>query len=417
MLALTLLSTNAGAQILKKLGRRIENKVKQRIERKADEAIDRGLDEVEDAAEGRTGQKKEEDETTNVSTADSQAPDSAGNGDPMVYAKFDFIPGNAVLFYDDFSADAMGDFPSKWNTNGGGEVVALGEEHVRFLQLKGGSLYLPTSGPLPDAYTIEFDLKTTGLSREISSASFLDIMLDESSSFQSGSKRVFASLSLCQYISNGLPIGSYGGSAGTIKNTIDEDYRAAIAGGPHIAIAVNKNRFRLWLNARKMVDIPTLVPPGTAHLKLRLRGFDTDYKQMGVFIGNVKIAAGGIDLRSELLAKGRWSTSGIRFEVNSARVRPESYGVLKAVAEVLKANPDINVAIVGHTDSDGADDLNQQLSEQRAAAVKQVLINTYGITAERMETTGRGESEPVADNSNGEGKAQNRRVEFIKQSS
>lgn len=413
----------AEAQILERLGKRVKRKVEERIERKTDEAVDKGLDKVEDAAEGRDGKKNDESAVPGASPAGESTRNGSGEmtedtGEPAglsVYSKFDFVPGDKILFYDDFGIDNTGDFPSKWNTNASGEVVELGESRKKYFQLTGGALYLPVlERPLPEEYTIEFDLKTTGLDEKISSTSFFDIILDESATFQKGNKRAAASLSFCQFISNGLPLVSYGGSMGTLKNTIDEDYRKAMAAGPHISIAVNKKRFRLWINERKMVDVPTFMPPGAAYLKLSLRGFDADYKQMKVYISNFKIAAGGVDLRSELISKGRWTTTGILFDVNSAQLRPESYGVLKEIAAVLQQNPDVRVQVIGHTDADGSEELNLKLSQDRAASVKAALVGEFGIAAERMKTGGKGESEPVTENNSPEGKAKNRRVEFIK---
>jgi outer membrane protein OmpA-like peptidoglycan-associated protein len=75
----------------------------------------------------------------------------------------------------------------------------------------------------------------------------------------------------------------------------------------------------------------------------------------------------------------------------------------------------MNLNIIGHTDSDGEDTANMELSRKRAEAVKTALINVYNIAADRLQTDGKGESEPVGDNGTPDGKAQNRRVEFIKQ--
>jgi outer membrane protein OmpA-like peptidoglycan-associated protein len=102
------------------------------------------------------------------------------------------------------------------------------------------------------------------------------------------------------------------------------------------------------------------------------------------------------------------------FDVNAATIKPESAGVLKEVAGVLSQYKDIKVMIIGHTDSDGSDAANLTLSQKRAAAVKDALVTDYSIDASRIETDGKGESAPVADNKTKEGKAANRRVEFVK---
>jgi outer membrane protein OmpA-like peptidoglycan-associated protein len=83
------------------------------------------------------------------------------------------------------------------------------------------------------------------------------------------------------------------------------------------------------------------------------------------------------------------------------------------VAKMMIDHPELNFSIEGHTDSDGADDYNLQLSQKRAASVKDALSG-LGIDGSRMETKGLGESIPVSDNTSPEGKANNRRVEFIK---
>ncbi len=102
------------------------------------------------------------------------------------------------------------------------------------------------------------------------------------------------------------------------------------------------------------------------------------------------------------------------FDVNSAAIKPESYGTLKEIAGVLQDNADVKVKIIGHTDSDGDDALNLALSKKRAEAVKSALTDEFKIDGSRIATDGKGETDPVADNKTPEGKAQNRRVEFVK---
>jgi len=120
------------------------------------------------------------------------------------------------------------------------------------------------------------------------------------------------------------------------------------------------------------------------------------------------------DTRNKILTQNKWVTHGILFDVNSANIKPESYGTLKEMASVLKDYPDLKVKIVGHTDADGSDVSNLDLSKRRAASVKTSLANEFGIDESRMETDGKGESEPIDKNDNPAGKANNRRVEFIK---
>lgn len=81
---------------------------------------------------------------------------------------------------------------------------------------------------------------------------------------------------------------------------------------------------------------------------------------------------------------------------------------------MLKQHSDLRLSIEGHTDADGVAGYNQDLSERRAASVRQFLVEKHGIDGSRLETAGFGASKPVADNSTPEGKQQNRRVELVK---
>jgi outer membrane protein OmpA-like peptidoglycan-associated protein len=114
------------------------------------------------------------------------------------------------------------------------------------------------------------------------------------------------------------------------------------------------------------------------------------------------------------MTEGKLVSYGIYFDVNRAEVKPTSYATLKEIAQVLKENPTVSIKILGHTDSDGDEAANLDLSKRRAAAVKQELINAFGIAAAQIETDGKGEMQPVAANDTPANKAKNRRVEFVK---
>ncbi len=101
----------------------------------------------------------------------------------------------------------------------------------------------------------------------------------------------------------------------------------------------------------------------------------------------------------------------VKFDFDKARVRDESYDDIKNLADFMKQYPRTSTVVEGHTDSVGTDTYNQGLSERRANAVRDVLVNQYGIETDRVATVGYGESRPVADNSTDAGRAINRRVE------
>ena len=106
---------------------------------------------------------------------------------------------------------------------------------------------------------------------------------------------------------------------------------------------------------------------------------------------------------------------GIYFKFAHADIRPQSEAILKQIAVALKNNPEWHLSIVGHTDNVGGDVANLELSRRRAAAVKAALVERYGISAERLTSSGYGASQPQEKNDTPQGRARNRRVELIRQ--
>ena len=248
--------------------------------------------------------------------AEEESEDSNLSDDLEVYSKFDFVPGDKLVYFDDFSQDFIGDFPSKWNTNGSGEVVRLSKIDGNWFEMKPGHgiMYIPLVGDkLPEEYTIEFDLFTEGLGRQTSSTARLFITLDDNGVFINGKANAFTTLPFGQYGAFGIRVANNAPSGLNINSTITADIRKAVVNNPHVSIAVNKKRFRLWVNERKYVDIPQLIynPDKIGFLKFSIYG--TKDGQERIFISNLKIAEGGVDLRRQLMSEGRVSTNGILF--------------------------------------------------------------------------------------------------------
>jgi OOP family OmpA-OmpF porin len=128
---------------------------------------------------------------------------------------------------------------------------------------------------------------------------------------------------------------------------------------------------------------------------------------------SVKPAAAPVDatvcqqLFSELLGKGT-----IRFESGRSTLDPDSAGLLDRLIETALRCPTVNIEIAGHTDAAGENTANQALSERRAQAVVEYLARA-GLPASRFTPVGYGSTQPVATNDSDEGKAQNRRIEFV----
>lgn len=101
----------------------------------------------------------------------------------------------------------------------------------------------------------------------------------------------------------------------------------------------------------------------------------------------------------------------VKFDFDKSQVKEESYGDIKSLADFMKQYPQTTTVVEGHTDSVGSDAYNQGLSERRANAVRDVLVNQYGVEGGRVNAVGYGEAQPVADNATDAGRAINRRVE------
>lgn len=425
---------NVNAQLLKKLGKRAEKAAERAVERRVEKETTEKTDQVLDSIlePGKKGKQPNTKEGSPIPRAEQPRDNSSGssvnsgqgdttNSNPegqslAVYNKYDFVPGDKLIVYDDFKNDFIGDFPSKWNSNGSGEIVTIGEANEKWMQLRSGrgTYYIPDLPNLPEDFTIEFDFLTTGLDQKTSSTSRFVLYLDDNNGFTTKKNVAIIEIPLCQFINTGMVIESWQNGQRTMRNSLDMDIRQTIRQESHVAIAVNKQRVRLWINEKKYVDIPRLLPDADIQaLKLSPTNLRDGIDK--VFVRNLKVAEGGVDLRRKLIAEGKISTNGILFDSGSANLQAQSMGIIRQIYQVLAQESNIKLKIVGHTDSDGNDDANLKLSKSRADAVKNVLVSIYNVPADRLITEGKGESEPVGDNTTVDGKAQNRRVEFIKQ--
>lgn len=431
LLFVFLMAPEANGQLLKKLGkaaeRAAERTVERRVEKETSEKTDQALDSIFEPGSKGGGQQKTTPppaqsptpapQETGGSGSANQAPQGQGDAKSIaIYSKFDFVPGDEPLFVDDFSNDFVGDFPSRWNTNGSGELVTVdGEAHKWLKILPGFSMtYIPDITPLPDEFTLEFDVMAIGLDNKTSSQSFFGIVIGDNNTFKKSANMGMVEYSFCQFIDPGIIVENKIASKRVIRNDIRADIRNVVKDKHHISIAVNKERFRFWINEKKYIDVPRLLPSNLQMqgIKFTLRG--TDPNKESILIGNVKVAKGGVDLRRKLLADGKISTTGILFDSGSARIQPQSMGIIRQIYQVLQQDNSIKLKIVGHTDADGDAGKNLELSKKRAAAVKDALVSVYQVSPNRLSTEGKGETQPVGDNATADGKAQNRRVEFIK---
>jgi outer membrane protein OmpA-like peptidoglycan-associated protein len=428
VLVLVSLTLNAESQIKVDLKKKLEQQVNRRLNQKADQAISKTLDAVEDSIEAdMKGDGSTDNNTRAGKDGQGQSQGKAGQeagaqqgGQQeealQSYSKYDFIPGERVIFYDDFSQDAVGDFPALWNTNGSAEVVTTNLFPGKWMKfVMDECVWTDELLKLPENYTIEYDIiPIGGLEGERMSGWHMRLMQAKNAkAWDAGSAPGNGGFQFqVEYFGRpGYNTWFYGEQCAPSKLSgyvEGENFKESMNRKYHIAIWVQKTRIRLYQDQNKIIDLPRAFPAGCVKPD-RLR-----FEYGAAMITNVRIAVGAPDMRSKLITEGKLVTYGIYFDVNKDVVKPESYGTLKEIATVLQENPDVKVKIVGHTDSDGADASNLDLSRRRGASVKNELVKSFGIDASRLESDGMGETQPVAPNDTPANKALNRRVEFIK---
>jgi outer membrane protein OmpA-like peptidoglycan-associated protein len=177
----------------------------------------------------------------------------------------------------------------------------------------------------------------------------------------------------------------------------------------HIAIAYTSGKLKGYIDETRLINIPHSEFNPTGLTLYCYHASDNNR----VYVKNVRIAEGGVKYYDRFLQDGKIIANGIRFDVNKATLKPESMGVINEIATLMKEHPEVNFCVEGHTDSDGDNDFNQTLSEQRAKTVVSTL-EEMGIDGSRLSSKGWGESKPIDTNATSEGKANNRRVEFVK---
>ena len=391
------------------------------------QTINKGLNSVENGVKGifkkkkptapvplksaKDGSKVQNQKTVQGATPPPATPSLA------TYSRFDFIPGEKVIFYEDFSQDAIGDFPALWNTNGSAEVVTTNLFPGQWMKFAcREAIWTDSLLRLPENYTIEFDvIPTSGPESNKGMAGWTMRLMQAKNvkAFDYGSSPGQGGywLEFPYYGRPGYGTWLYGTECEQLKTggtKEGEEFKEKINQKYHIAIWVQKTRVRLYQNENKLFDTPKAFPTGCVKPD-RIR-----FEDGAAMVTNIRIAVGAPDMRNKLLTEGKLVTYGICFDVNKDVVKPESFGTLKEIAKVLTENPGVRVKIVGHTDSDGADAANLDLSKRRGASVKDELVKSFGIDPSRLESDGMGKSQPVAPNDSPVNKALNRRVEFIK---
>ena len=314
------------------------------------------------------------------------------------YQNYDFVPGEVTIFADDFTTTQDGEFPDHWELKAGQAVVNRVSGWEALLLTDGNSALvkprMKVANYLPTQWTLEFDTYANP-------AAYPPKLF-----FYDGD------------IEGQLTI-NYSEAGFVCNNTEGVDllgsYPAALGGDPykgqwhHIAIAVRGKQLKLYVDQYRVLTVPDMhMQPGN----FVLGGIGGS--EGPITTSNWRLATGGgMNLVGKKFTDAKIVTHAINFDVDQATIRPESMGALTQIKNLMASDPTLKFEVDGHTDNSGNAPHNQQLSEQRAAAVKSQLA-TMGIDASRLSTKGFGETKPLGANTTAEGKANNRRVEFVR---
>ncbi len=394
-----------------------------RANRKTDEVIDAGFDKIEEGIgnifkkkekktrDDPSGQEAEKEESGNAGTASgknrSEAKGSNQSQLTLKWNKYDFVPGEKIIFEDNQEGEENGEFPSRWDLAGGGSVenASFGDQNVIYFKEAESCIIPffkePAKDNLPDLFTVEFDCW-------FEPDEYCQYYVD----FWDHKNQSESIIDIDPLIINANHAGINDAGEGFYPGF---EEKGEITNGywRHVAISFNTRALKVYLDDARVVNIPNLGinPEG---ITICCDGMNTvGSRGVNRFVKNVRVAEGAVKLYDKLMQDGRIITNGIRFDVNKATIKPESMGVINSIYSLLNDHPEISLSVEGHTDSDGDDDSNQSLSERRAQAVADQLVK-MGIDGSRLKSVGWGEIMPIGPNITPEGKAANRRVEFVK---
>lgn len=313
-----------------------------------------------------------------------------------VWLNYDFVPGDRVLYYDDFADDNVGDLPKHEDIEEG-NVSVVKIDAKQYLRTENGTrfeLVLPEA--LPQRFTIEATFHNAGGNG------------GRGLHFTIGGDGRTLDYD-CHLPEERVEIQGTGPNGH--KDSQQETGKSDTQFG-HCQLMVDGGYAKGYIDGKRLAQLNGLQFDRTNRIRVEVPGGDE--KRGASLVTEIRVAEGGKKLWDALSSTGRVSTHGILFDTGSDRIRGESTPTLKEIGDMLTEHPELKLTIEGHTDDVGSATDNQTLSEKRAAAVKSFLVATYHVDAARLATRGFGASKPVAPNTTPAGRQQNRRVELVK---
>ncbi len=374
--------------------------------------------------EGNTGKFCEECSAKKPGDGEaaSSAKPAAQKPAETAYAKSDFVPGDEIFFDDDFANEQLGEFPSRWDLlDGYAEIVSIaGRKCIGFTDDGNGEIWPLMEKQkdfLPDVFTLEFDTYINGkdeLDENEVGAQDLYVIFKSSKRpgevgrmqfwWRSGDGGCRIHWQALNPSSDNWVDGEkdmYVGYDGSHESLIK------LASWNHFAISFNKRAYKIYVNGTRVASVPNMMAP--TWVEFHHQG---DYKYSS--ISNVRLAQGAVPLYDRLTNTGKIVTYAITFDVGKATLKPEADVELNRIKGIMDQDPSIKFEVQGHCDNTGSASVNDKLSQERAEAIVARLVQ-FGIAKDRLTAVGKGSREPIADNSTDEGRAKNRRVEFVKQ--
>ncbi len=318
--------------------------------------------------------------------------------DMTLYTKYDFVPGDRVIFFDDLSGEEEGEFPSRWNLDRGVfEIARMGGKYWILCTDQGYIRPKVPEAPFPEKYTVELEYYSNG--PNVYGGEFVIFLLDAKG-------QACASFGVSGNGQTWLDINN--------QRMSDKTTSERPGKGPHwLRLMATSRSIKCYHDQERMANVPKTEGVSPVGFQIKMSPYGHDPQNPDI-IRTFRFAEGGKSMREQLDETGKVVTHGILFDPGSYTIKAESYCTLKLIGRLFEDDPQLRLSIEGHTDSDGAEDSNMDLSLNRANAVRDYLIANYGVGADQLEAKGWGETKPIDTNNSAEGKANNRRVELVK---
>jgi outer membrane protein OmpA-like peptidoglycan-associated protein len=393
---LVLNPVSVNAQFLKNLKQSITNQAVN----KAVGAAEKSVTKADNPAKQEDKNAPDSNSSNSSSGNNNVSGNSAGLATIKSYQNYDFVPGDKILFEDNLIGDQDGEFPSHWELLSGQGIANKVGGELSFFLTEGNYVKvkprMKTENYLTDPFTVEYDMYYVPGAYGI--MAFL--LYKNADGGNESESHVYTSRDEVNFTGQVSFSKSLSEGAGGVN--FDNKWH-------HVAIAYKNKQLKVYVDQNRV-----LVVPDTKVIFDRVEFGGIGSEKNPIIFKNVRIASGGdMNMIGKKFTESKIVTHGINFDIDKATIKPESMGTLNMIVQVLKDNPDLKFEVDGHTDNTGEAAHNLTLSQQRAESVKSQLAS-MGIDESRLAVKGFGDSRPISDNSTLEGKANNRRVEFVK---